>query len=202
MSTKKEDKAPKAAKASKASKAPKAPKASKAEPTDEEQRPDLPVTVLAQYIRDVSFENPNAPESLKAHPEQPKMDMNIGMDARKIPDDEHDNMYEVILSARVSAMRDDLPLFLMDVQYGITVLIDEKISEENIHPLLLIEMPRLTFPYVRMLVSTLTAHGGFPPLFLTPVDFQTLYMQRFTEEMESLEKEAVKERNEKNETVN
>lgn len=168
------------------------------------QTGDMPVVVLAQYVRDISFENPNAPDSLKPGDKNPDMDLNIGMDARKIPDEKHDNMYEVVLSASATAKRDDLTLFLLDVQYGVTVLVDKKVPEDKIHPLLFIEMPRLIFPYVRMLVSTLTSHGGFPPLFMTPVDFQALYMQRFSEEMEAQKQAAVKEvaAQAKGETVN
>ena len=145
------------------------------------KKQELPVTVLAQYIRDVSFENPNAPESLRAGEKPPETDINIGMDVRKIPDETHDNMYEVLLSVRASATRESLPLFMLEMQYGVTVLVDKKVDEDNIHPLLMIEMPRLSFPFVRMLVSQLTSHGGFPPLFLAPVDFYTLYMERFAE---------------------
>ncbi|MGQ0526578.1 MAG: protein-export chaperone SecB [Alphaproteobacteria bacterium] len=153
----------------------------------------LPVNVLAQYIRDVSFENPNAPDSFRAGRAAPEMDINIGMDARKIPDTELKNLYEVVLNVRAEARRKagvgdgkdgaDEVLFIAEILYGITVSVGETVPENNHHPLLLIEIPRLAFPYVRQILSDLTTQGGYPPLLLNPVDFHALYMQRFGKEL-------------------
>lgn len=153
---------------------------------DEDQRkaaPQAPINILAQYVRDLSFENPNAPESLRGGKEPPQMDINIGMDARKIPSKNPDNLYEVVLNIRAIAFQDDDPLFIAELQYGVTVAI-EGVPEENHHPVLLIEVPRLAFPFARQIISDLTVQGGFPPLMLNPVDFHALYMERFKEEIE------------------
>ncbi len=153
---------------------------------------DMPLNIHAQYIRDLSFENPNAPESLKSAGQAPEMDLNIGMDARKIPDDKDPNLFEVILSVSATAKRNDKEtLFIAELQYGVTVSIAPQISEENHHPLLLIEVPRLAFPFVRQIISDATIQGGFPPLMLNPVDFHALYMQRFGQENENTQKQAV-----------
>jgi preprotein translocase subunit SecB len=155
--------------------------------SDENQReekikaPEMPINILAQYIRDLSFENPNAPESLRGGA-APEMDINIGMDARKIPDDKFDNLYEVVLNLRAVAVRDGEPLFIAELQYGVTVTLNG-LPEDNHHPVLLIEVPRLIFPYARQVLSDLTMQGGYPPLLLNPVDFQGLYMDRFKNEI-------------------
>lgn len=144
----------------------------------------LPVTVHAQYVRDISFENPNAPEALRAGQKPPEMDVNIGMDARKLEDEEIKNLFEVVLSIRAEAKRADKTVFIAEIQYGVTVELGDSVPEKNHHPLLLIEIPKLAFPYVRKLLSDLTTDGGFPPLLLNPVDFHALYMQRFAKEIE------------------
>jgi preprotein translocase subunit SecB len=139
----------------------------------------LPVTILAQYVRDLSFENPNTPESLRAGQGAPEMNIHIGMDARKLEDPNIPNLYEVVLSARAEAARKDAPVFIAEIIYGITVSINEKVPEENHHPLLLIEIPHQAFPHVRQILSDLTMQGGYPPLLLNPVDFHGLYLSRF-----------------------
>lgn len=149
---------------------------------------EMPINILAQYVRDISFENPNTPDSLRAGLPNPKMDINIGMDARKIPSDDIDNLYEVVVNLRALAERDEEPVFILELQYGITVVLTG-IPEDNHHPVLLIEIPRLAFPYMRQIVSDLTVHGGFPPLTLNPLDFQTLYMERYKDEIEAAQAE-------------
>ncbi|MGB4107527.1 MAG: protein-export chaperone SecB [Alphaproteobacteria bacterium] len=144
---------------------------------------DMPVTILAQYVRDLSFENPNTPDSLRAGQGAPEMNIHIGMDARKIEDSQIPNLYEVVLNARAEAARKDQPVFIAEILYGVTVSINEKVPVENHHPLLLIEIPHQAFPHVRQILSDLTMQGGYPPLLLNPVDFHALYTQRFAAEM-------------------
>jgi preprotein translocase subunit SecB len=151
--------------------------------------PDMPINILAQYIRDLSFENPQAPDSLKGGQKPPEMELNIGMDARKIESKEVENLYEVVLNLRAAAMRDKDPVFVTELQYGVTVAING-VPEENHHPLLLIEIPRLAFPYARQIMSEVTVQGGYPPLMLNPIDFQALYKERYKDEIEASKKEA------------
>lgn len=154
---------------------------------------DMPVTIHAQYVRDVSFENPNAPESLRTSANAPEMDINIGMDARKLEDDDLENLFEVVLNVRAAATRGEEQLFIAELQYGVTVSIGADVPEDNHHPLLLIEMPRMIFPYVRQIMSDLTVQGGYPPLLMNPVDFHALYMQRFGKDIEEAQRQAAEE---------
>ncbi len=148
----------------------------------------MPITVHAQYVRDISFENPNTPEMLRAGQDQPNMDVNIGMDARKIEDDQLENLYEVVLNVRAEAMRGDDIMFIAELQYGITLTLNG-VPEDQHHPLLLIEIPKLAFPYARQILSDLTVQGGYPPLLLTPVDFHALYLDQFKDEIAKAQKE-------------
>ena len=142
----------------------------------------LPVTIHAQYVKDLSFENPHAPESMRAGQKQPEIQIQINMDARDIQSDKLNNLYEVTLSVRAEAARDDNPVFIAEVFYGITVQVGEQVDKDKHHPLLLIEIPKYAFPYVRKIVSDLAIDGGYPPLLLTPVDFHALYMKKFASE--------------------
>ncbi len=164
-------------------KAPKADAAPAAGAGDAPQDVGPPVSILAQYVRDLSFENPNTPDSLRAGQGAPEMSINIGMDARRLEDPNIPHLYEVVLSARAEAKRQDTTVFIAEILYGVTVSIHEKVPTENHHPLLLIEIPHQAFPHVRQILSDLTMQGGYPPLLLNPVDFQALYMQRFATEM-------------------
>lgn len=159
----------------------KAPAKKKAETnTQDEQQPmqSMPLQVHAQYVRDVSFENPGAPLSLKAGLEAPKMDISFNMDARNLEDEKLKSTYEVALKVNATAVRGDDTVFIAEVEYGAVVELSQ-VPEDKHHPLLLIEVPRLMFPFVRQIMADVTQKGGYPPLMLNPVDFSQLYMQRF-----------------------
>ncbi len=151
-------------------------------PESRTQAPAMPINILAQYVRDMSFENPGAPDSLRGGRTPPEMDINIGMDARRIPDETLENLYEVVLNIRAIALHGEMPLFIAELLYGVTVTISN-VPEEHHHPILLMEVPRLAFPYARQIMSDMTVQGGFPPLMLNPVDFQALYLERFKDEI-------------------
>ncbi len=144
----------------------------------------LPINIHTQYIRDISFENPDAPHSMRAGLPMPEMAVNIGMDARALKDDDLENLYEVALTVSATAKREDKTVFIAEIIYGITVSIGDIVPEEQHHPLLLIEIPKLAFPFARQILADLTSQGGYPPLLLNPVDFQALYMERFKEDIE------------------
>lgn len=150
----------------------------------------LPVTVHAQYVRDISFENPEAPMSLRNAVPNPEMNVNISMDARQLEDKDLDNLYEVALTLSATATHQGKPLFIAEVIYGVTVSVGEVVPEEQHHPLLLIEIPRLAFPFARQILGTMTSQGGYPPLLLNPVDFEALYMERFKDEIAAAQAEA------------
>lgn len=148
----------------------------------------LPLTIHAQYLRDVSFENPNVPHILKADAGRPDMKMNISMNLQEIDDKDFPGLYEVALRLRTTAKRGEKTAFIAEVDYAASVTIGKEVPEETIHPLLMIEVPRLLFPFARQILLDLTQGGGFPPMMIAPVDFQGLYLQRFAKEIEAGQK--------------
>jgi preprotein translocase subunit SecB len=131
--------------------------------------------VLAQFVRDMSFENAVAQKGLTGTDVQPEIQVAVSLDARKR---QADHQYEVISKFRVtSANRNDkATLFLLELEYG-GIFHVEGVPEDQLHPFLLIECPRLLFPYVRRIISDVTRDGGFPPLNIDNVDFLALYRQ-------------------------
>lgn len=149
--------------------------------TDEKQRidvdvPDLPVMVHAQYIKDFSFENPNAPEALKQGP-RPDMDVNIMLDASKIADDANPDLYESALNITVTAKREGKVLFIAQIVYAALVTLKDA-PPERVNPTLFIDVPNLIFPFARQMIASVTGAGGFPPLQLNPIDFRSMYLSQ------------------------
>lgn len=138
----------------------------------------LPVTIQGQYIKDLSFENPNAPLPLRKVEGRPAIAVDFSMDAKKLDIEGFEDAYEVVLYVSVNASKGDLSSFVVELEYGMMVTL-ENVPEDKIHPLLLIEMPHYMFPYVRQIVSDLTQQAGFMPFMLSPVNFKALYRQRF-----------------------
>ena len=147
-------------------------------PGEGQQLNSLPLMIHAQYIKDLSIENPNAPASLKAGPGRPTLDVNFTMDAQKIKDEGPGNLFEVTLGIEATARRDDLVAFIVELQYSVLVSISN-IPDEQVHPLLLVEMPRYAFPFARQIIADATQQAGFSPLLLAPVDFREFYLQRY-----------------------
>ncbi|MEK7802424.1 MAG: protein-export chaperone SecB [Pseudomonadota bacterium] len=140
--------------------------------------PHLPVMVHAQYVKDISFENPSAPMSLKAGQEPPKVDININLDAKPITDAQVKSLYEVAIRLSVKATRGDETLYIAEVLYAAAVSMPQ-IQEEHHHPLLLVEIPKMIFPFARKVLADLVQDGGYPALLLGPVDFASMYLSRF-----------------------
>ena len=145
----------------------------------------MPMMIHAQYVKDISFENPNAPFTLLPSSGRPEIEVNFSMDARKMDlsqmgTDGHniDNLYEVILGTTIQAIKQGKPAYIIEIEYGMSVSLNN-VPEERHHSLLLIEMPKYMFPYVRQIVADLSGHGGYSPLMLTPVNFSKFYMERF-----------------------
>ena len=146
-----------------------------ANPTNGGPAPEKPpqLNVLAQYIKDFSFENPNAPRSLTPNQQQPSINIQINVNAKPTTGTD----YEVELKLEGKAESSGSVLFSFDVVYaGIFRL--QNIPQENIQPVIMIECPRLLFPFAREVVATVVRNGGFPPLLIDPVDFVGLYQQR------------------------
>ncbi|RNF34604.1 protein-export chaperone SecB [Paracoccus methylarcula] len=155
------------------------------------QQPQVRMQVLAQYIRDLSFENAVAQKGAPTGDVQPEISVQVSLDARK-RGTEH--QYEVISKFRVTSKNkgDGQTLFLAELDYG-GVFHIEGVPEEQLHPFLMIECPRMLFPFVRRIISDLTRDGGFPPFNMEPVDFVALYRQELARraEQQKTEQQAV-----------
>lgn len=153
-------------------------------PKDAEMAGQAPMTVHAQYIRDLSFENPHAPQALfNLGAVQPQIDINFAMDARKTEiEGAPGDLFEVVLTVTAKATREGQTLYIAEIEYA-SVCALHGVPEDKMHPMLLIEMPRLMFPFVRQALSDVTQQAGFPPLLLAPVDFRAFYLQRYGQKM-------------------
>ncbi len=126
-----------------------------------------PIQIRAQFVRDVSFEAPNGPLPLVGAQQQPAISVNMNIKHRPVPQIGH----EVILSLTAESKLGNTTLFLAEVHYAALVTLSEGMNEQAVGAALVIEVPRLIFPYVRRIASDLVIEGGFPPLALNPVDF-------------------------------
>jgi preprotein translocase subunit SecB len=134
------------------------------------QAPQL--TVLAQYIKDFSFENPNAPQSL-IQGQQPQINIQINVTAKPLSDTD----IEVALKLDGRAQNGETLLFGFELDFAGVFRITN-VPQESLNAVVLIECPRLLFPFAREIVATAVRNGGFPPLLLDPVDFVALYRQK------------------------
>ena len=136
--------------------------------------PGLPVIqIISQYVKDLSFENP----SMGVNVRQPQIDFTVDLQARRVSET---GPYEVLLKLRVNAVQEEKTLFLLEIAYGGLFVLD-KIPEEALQPVLLIECPRLMFPFVRRIIADLVSDGGLPPLMIEPIDFAQLYRSKMQE---------------------
>ena len=144
--------------------------------------PQINSRVLAQYIRDMSFENILAQKGVTGDA-QPEIQVQVNLDARKR---KADNQFEVITKLNVTSKTKEKgePLFVLELEYA-GVFHVEGVPEEQMHPYLLIECPRITFPFVRRVVSDVTRDGGFPPLNLETIDFLALYRSELARRAEA-----------------
>ena len=144
--------------------------------------PQSPVIIHAQYLKDLSFENPNAPDSLKGASLPPEVDINISVDSVRLEHPELKDFFEVILTIEASAVRDGKNLFIAELKYGAAVSIHD-VEEARHHPILFVEVPRTLFPFARMVLANSTQWGGFTPLQLAMVDFRAMYFKRFGDDI-------------------
>jgi preprotein translocase subunit SecB len=129
------------------------------------------LNVLAQYIKDFSFENPNAPKSLKPG-QQPSINIQVGVSANPLEGTD----VEVVLKIEGKAEIDKSVLFSFELLFAGAFRI-QNVPQDSLHPVVMIECPRLLFPFAREIIATTVSNGGFPPLLLDPVDFVSLYRQ-------------------------
>ena len=140
------------------------------------------IRILAQYIRDLSFESPHVPDSLRAG-SQPQIDLNVELNAKG----RDDGLYESELKLTARAIRDDETVFHLELVYaGLFQILG--IAPADLEPVLMIECPRYLFPFARRLIADLSAEGGFPPFRLEPIDFGGIYAARLAQQAEAGER--------------
>lgn len=137
-----------------------------------EQKAPPVVSIQAQYVRDVSFENVAVQEGEGRLDQQPDIQVAVNLDAKK----KSDTLFEVILKVNATAKGGEKVMFIVELEYAGIFKI-ENVAERQLHPVLMIECPRIIFPFARRIVSDLTRDGGFPPLMLDMVDFAGIYRQ-------------------------
>lgn len=135
-------------------------------------QPAPAMRVIGQYIKDLSFENPGH----KAVQTQPNID--LGIDVSALPHADGNGVYEVSLKLSAKAQAESTVMFITELDYaGLFQL--QGIPEDQLEPMLLIESPRLLFPFARRIIAEITREGGFPPLLIDPVDFVQLYKSQY-----------------------
>lgn len=142
-----------------------------------------PVVINAQYVRDISFEAPHVPQIFTELKSSPEIAVNVDVQAAKI----QDNVFEVTLKIKTEAKVETKTAFLCEVEYGCIAGVN--VPAEHVEPILLIEIPRLLFPFARNIIADLTRESGFPPLMINPIDFVGLYHQRLAEMQKQKEAE-------------
>jgi len=125
--------------------------------------------INAQYIKDLSFENPRAPQSLMQQAAPPSVEINIDVKAQSIGPD----AYEVVLTMKASAKAQNETLFLVELTYGAVATV-RNVPQQLMPQVVLVETPRLMFPFARNIIAETTRDGGFPPLMINPIDFAEL----------------------------
>jgi preprotein translocase subunit SecB len=127
------------------------------------------LVVNAQYIKDLSFENPRAPQSLTQQTMTPAVEINVDVKASSLGAEN----YEVVLTVNASAKVEAGPLFMLELVYGAVVTV-RNVPQPALAPVILVEVPRLMFPFARNIIAEATRDGGFPPLMINPIDFMEL----------------------------
>lgn len=154
-----------------------APPAGGSEPLQLDTPPASPIRILGQYIKDFSFETPHAPEIFNIlRTEAPEIPIGLDTVVRQLSGPS----FEVTLSVQLEAVAAGKKAFILELAYAAVVEVNpEIVPQEHVHPILMIEVPRQLFPFVRQLVAEVTGAGGFPPLMLQIFDFADLYRKKF-----------------------
>jgi preprotein translocase subunit SecB len=138
------------------------------------------LNVLVQYIKDLSFENPNAPRTYAPQQTQPAINIQINVTANNASETD----FEVILSIEGKAESGGTLMFNFELVYAGVFRI-QNVSKEDMHPFVMIECPRLLFPFARNIIASATRDAGYPPLLLDPIDFVGLYRQNLERQQQA-----------------
>jgi preprotein translocase subunit SecB len=131
------------------------------------------VQIAAQFVRDLSFESPNVENLITGPGDNPNLNVEINVNGKHI----RDGLFESVIDFKAHATNDAGVIYDLEVVYGGMFKV-ENIPQDSLEPFLLVECPTILFPFLRRLVADLTREGGFPPLFIDPINFAGLYMQR------------------------
>ena len=130
------------------------------------------LTVSVQYVKDLSFENPRAPQSLGDLNPPPEINVDVNVEMRGL----QPNVYEAVLNIRAKAARGEATFFIVELSYA-GIFIVGNVPEQRVQALVTIEGPRMLFPFARAIIANAVRDGGFPPLLINPIDFHRLYQQ-------------------------
>ena len=147
------------------------PESNGAEESSDDAAP--PLLIATQYIKDISFESPASPDIYLNPVAAPNVDVRVDVTARSLGD----NRFESNLKIEASANSEDRPIFIVDLTYSCIAKIGD-VPADHVQPLVLIEAPRIIFPFARAILAGVTRDGGFQPLMINPIDFVELYRQR------------------------
>ena len=133
--------------------------------TENNEQQQVAIAINAQFVKDISFEAPHVPQIFTELKTNPEINVNVDVQAGKV----QDTVYQVALKIKTEAKAEGKVAFLCEVEYGCIATV--QVAPEHIEPILLIEIPRLLFPFARNIIADLTRESGFPPLMINPIDF-------------------------------
>ncbi len=136
--------------------------------------PATALTITRQYIKDLSFENPNAPDIFKDALEAPELRIKVDLGSTNL----NEATYEVVVALQIEATKNQRTAFILDLQYGAMVTLAKELDENEANQILMVDTPQHLFPFIRATIANLTREGSFPPLLLNPIDFSQVYHQR------------------------
>ncbi|CAO5675279.1 MAG: Protein-export protein SecB [Holosporales bacterium] len=135
---------------------------------------EQPVTILGQFIKDLSFENPDPISFLALQDAQPEINMDVNINAASL----NESHFEIILKVKLTAKHEEKTVFLCELAYSTIAQINEEVvGKENMGPLLMVHIPHLAFPFIRAILYNIIREGGLPPFAIHPIDFAGMYEQ-------------------------
>ncbi len=157
------------------------------EGTQQQASPETEARLLVHrhYVKDLSFENPNAP-AIYTSRETPSIKVQIDVNATRLGE----RLFEVTLGTKVNANIEDKTVFHIELDFAGVAKVGDKVEEAHIEPILSVEVPHLLFPFARNIVADVTRDGGYPPLLINPVDFAALRQQKHAEAQQAAAGEA------------
>lgn len=139
-----------------------------------ENQSQYPFVIHDQYVKDISFENPNFLMKYSENDKQPEVSVNVETQVGKLGDEN----YEISMNVKVNSVIEDKTVFVLELTYAGLISVAKDLKADVLEPVLLVHCPFLMFPFVREIVATVTRTGGYPPLMIDPIDFASLYLAK------------------------